>query len=189
MIKRNKGIVFLLIGILLLLVAVGMYLNNINEDKKAGQKAREILIEFDAALQNPATFENPSPVIKVMGNEFCGKIIVDKLGLELPVYDKLDANRLKSAPCRYSGSVDTNDIIIAAHNYKSHFGALGRMEKGDKVSFVDAYGITRNFEVCEVVMLDGTAISDMHSGGWDLTLFTCTKNRKQRVTIRCEKIL
>ena len=103
------------------------------------------------------------------------------------MYDEWNYSRLKSAPCRYTGSIDTNDIIIAAHNYKSHFGLLNKLTVGDEVEFVDAYGKSHLYEVCELITLDGTAVSDMQSGGWDFTLFTCTKGGQQRVTVRCER--
>ena len=186
MLKRNKGIVFLVIGCLLLLVACGWYVYNIVEDKNAGQHASDILHKFNDAQNEIA--DNNAPVITVDGDAFCGKVIIEKLSVELPVYDEWNYTRLKSAPCRYTGSINTNDIIIAAHNYKSHFGTLNKLTVGDEVKFIDAYGKTHLYEVCELITLDGTAVSDMQSGGWDFTLFTCTKGGEQRVTVRCKRI-
>ncbi len=185
MLKRNKGVVFLSIGCILILIACGWYVYNIVEDKNAGQYASEILNEFDEA-QNEKTDKN-APVITVDGDAFCGKVIIEKLSVELPVYDEWNYTRLKSAPWRYTGSIDTNDIIIAAHNYKSHFGNLNRLQIGDEISFVDAYGTWHRYSVKEIATLDGTAVTDMKSGEWDFTLFTCTKGGEQRVTVRCER--
>jgi sortase A len=78
-------------------------------------------------------------------------------------------------------------MIIAAHNYKSHFGSLDRLAVGDEVEFLDTFGQKHLYEVCELAELDGTAVSDMHAGGWDFTLFTCTKSGEQRVAVRCNK--
>lgn len=44
MLKRNKGVVFLSIGCILILIACGWYVYNIVEDKNAGQYASEILM-------------------------------------------------------------------------------------------------------------------------------------------------
>ena len=185
MLKRNKGVLFLILGFLLILIACGWYIFNIAEDKSAGQQASDILTEFDnAQKENP---DKNAPVITVGGDAFCGKVIIEKLSLELPIYDEWNYTRLKSAPCRYVGCVDTNDIIIAGHNYKSHFGSLKKLVIGDEIEFVDAYGNSHLYEVCELITLDGTAVSDMQSGGWDFTLFTCTKGGAQRVTVRCNR--
>ncbi len=168
----------MIIGCVLLLIAGGCYIYNIVQDNNAGKQADAILDKFSN--------KQSDAVIMVDGDAFCGKVIIGKLSVELPVYDEWNYTRLKSAPCRYTGSVDTNDIIIAAHNYKSHFGSLNKLIIGDEVEFIDAYGKSHLYEVCEITTLDGTAVSDMQSGGWDFTLFTCTKGGEQRVTVRCE---
>lgn len=176
----------MLIGFVLLLVAGGWYVYNIVEDNNAGKQATEILNKLDDE-QTEIEKNDTAPVIMLDGDAFCGKVIIDKLSVELPVYNNWNYKRLKSAPCRYAGGVDTNDMIIAAHNYKSHFGALNKLKIGDEVEFIDAYGTPHKYEVCEKIMLDGTAVSDMQSGGWDFTLFTCTKSGEQRVTVRCKR--
>lgn len=183
MAKKNKGIIFLLLGCILLLVAGGWYLYNVLEDKNAGQQAAVILSRFDDGHNGDTT----PPVITVDGDTFCGKLVIEKLGMVLPVYDEWDYARLKTAPCRYTGHIATDDMIIAAHNYKSHFGKLDKLQAGDEITFVDACGTTYLYEVSHMSTLDGTAVSDMVAGGWDLTLFTCTKSGEQRVTVRCER--
>ena len=39
-----------------------------------------------------------------------------------------------------------------------------------------------------VETLQPTAMEEMCSGNWDLSLFTCTVDEKFRVTVRCERI-
>ena len=182
MAAKNKGVIFLLIGCSLIIIAIGWYLYNIIEDKNAGKQAAEILEQFEKQ-----TNEEDTPVITVNGDAFSGKLIIEKIAIELPIYDKWNYTRLKSAPCRYMGSIETNDIIIAGHNYKTHFALLNQLQSGDEVEFIDPYGKSHLYEVCEISLLDGTAVSDMQSGGWDLTLFTCTKSTEQRITVRCNR--
>ncbi len=170
-----------MLGFVLLLMAVGWYLFNAFEDKNAGQKATEILSKLEDASNN----SDDASIIALGDDTFCGKIIIDKIKVELPVYDVWDEACLKAAPCRYSGNISTNDMIIAAHNYKSHFGKLSKVQIGDSIIFIDAYGVSHFYKVNEISVLDGTAVSDMYSGGWDLTLFTCTKGGEQRITVRC----
>ena len=169
------------------MMAGGWYGFNVIEDQRAGQQAAEILSHWEDEPRIPQGDEGAAPVIVVDGDAFCGQIVIDKLGIELPVYNQWSNKRLKSAPCRYSGNVVTDDMIIAAHNYKSHFGPLSKLRRGDGVAFVDAYGTVHRYVVRDMTTLDGTAVSDMHAGGWDLTLFTCTKSGEQRVTVRCER--
>ena len=183
MARKSKGLWLILLGCALLVVAGGWYAYNLSENAAAEQKSASLIEQFD--LVQPDT--SAADTITLEGEVFCGKLAIPALEIELPVYDEWSYKRLKTAPCRYVGRVATDDIIIAAHNYHSHFGQMNRLRIGDEISFTDASGKTHRYTVCELTMLDGTAVTDMQSGGWDLTLFTCTKSGKQRVTVRCER--
>lgn len=52
----------------------------------------------------------------------------------------------------------------------------------------DADGNVFAYDVAEIQVLQSTAIGDMVSGEWDLSLFTCTLGGQTRLTVRCEKI-
>lgn len=176
-------------GIVLLVMAGGWCVVNISEDRMAGVYADAILKDmshFSTQDDNLEVSENP--VVTVEEKSFCGRVIIEKIGVELPVFQDWSYSKLKKAPCRYSGSVATNDMIVAAHNYNSHFGRLQSMAIDDEIVFVDAVGQSHHFAVKEIVLLDGSAVDDMRSGAWDFTLFTCTKGGKQRVTVRCERV-
>lgn len=188
MTKNKRGIIFLCIGLSMFLIAACFYVYNIVEDKNAGKVAEEILDKMDKALEQQTKNPDSNSVIMVDGEAFCGKVIVDKLGVELPVFRDWDYTKLKDAPCRYSGNVATNDLIIAAHNYGSHFGNIKNLVIGDQLVFMDTNGKEHRFAVKEVITLEGIAIKDMLDGDWDFTLFTCTKGGKHRVTVRCDAV-
>lgn len=85
-----------------------------------------------------------------------------------------DYTRLKLAPCRYTGSVKTGSMVIAAHNYARHFGRLFQLLPGDRVLLTE--------------MLAPTQIEEMTGGDYSLTLFTCTYGGQSRVTVRCDRV-
>lgn len=92
---------------------------------------------------------------------------------------------MKIAPCRYTGSAYLDNLILAAHNYSTHFGRLGELTKGDAVIFTDTVGNQFFYQVDEITRLEGTAVEEMEAGEWDLTLFTCTLDSRSRITVRC----
>ena len=96
--------------------------------------------------------------------------------------------RLKIAPCRYSGSVYRDDLIVAAHNYFTHFGRLRELRLGERILFTDMEENTVTYEVSCLETLMPTETEQMESGDWDLTLFTCTLGGQSRVTVRCVRI-
>lgn len=185
--RNRKGIVLILSGLLLVVISCGWGWKNYLEDKRAGQEAASLMEQIaEQTGRDHQKTEEELPSLLVSGDEFCGYVVIEKIGVELPVFDDWDYNRLLEAPCRYRGSVETGDMIIVAHNYKSHFGNLKELQIGDEIVFFDAAGTKHPYVVSELAILDGTAVDDMEEGNWDFTLFTCTVGGKQRVTVRCK---
>lgn len=126
--------------------------------------------------------------VEIDGYRYIGYLSIPSLGLELPVMTVWNYSCLQIAPCRYSGSVKTDNLVIAAHNYASHFGNLTRLSQGDTVLFTDMDKKVYEYQVAEVVTLNPTAIEEMTAGEYALTLFTCTYSGQSRVTVHCEPV-
>ena len=71
--------------------------------------------------------------------------------------------RLKIAPCRQFGSSRTDDLVIAAHNYESHFGKLTSLTAGDSVTFTDMDGIVNEYVVNKVEVLDPHSVEEVNT--------------------------
>ena len=139
----------------------------------------------EPAVQMP---EGPMPEQRINGQDYIGTLKLVKHGLELPVISWWDYPKLKIAPCRYEGSVYTDDMIISAHNYRSQFGLITELDPGDEVTFTDMAGNVFSYEVTRRETLKGNDIEEMSEGEWDLTLFTCTIGGANRVTVRCRRV-
>ncbi len=127
-------------------------------------------------------------VARIKGYNYIGYLTIPKLGLELPVMADWSYSRLKIAPCRYSGLHYGDDMVIAAHNYKRHFGDISRLRPGDTVVFTDMQGLQLVYTVGLVETLAPNEIDRMVNSEWDLTLFTCTYGGANRVTVRCVRV-
>ena len=134
---------------------------------------------------NTSAPEGEMPVIEIDGYGYIGVLQIPSLDLTLPVISDWSYPALQIAPCRYEGSAYGGGLVIAGHNFDSHFGNLSRLEPGDEIRFVDLSGHTFTYAVAETEVLDATAIDQMVNGGWDLTLFTCTLSGETRFTVRC----
>ena len=124
--------------------------------------------------------------IEIGGYGYIGILSIPSLGLELPVMTDWSYAKLKKAPCHYYGSCYESDFVIAAHNYKSHFGRLSKLQQGDPILFTDAVGQVHRYEVVLLETLPKTATLEMITSGFDLSLYTCTLGGASRVTVRCQ---
>lgn len=147
-------------------------------------------ISPDAPSNTPvdAMIDSQMPVIMHGGYEYIGYLEIPALQLRLPVMSEWDYNRLEIAPCRQFGSSRTNDLVIAAHNYASHFGRLKDLSPGDTVTFTDADGTQSIYCIEKFETLNAYEVETVQNSGYDLVLYTCTKNGKAREAVFCSDI-
>lgn len=163
-------------------------LPDIGEDTAAEEDA----LEAQTIEENiPDYVLNPDmemPKKEIDGYDYIGVIEIPSLNLTLPVMAQWSYPGLKISPGRFTGSVYTRDIVIAAHNYSSHFGKIKNLLQGDKVIFTDIDGNRFIYRVLGTEILEKKDVYYMITGEWDLTIFTCTKGGRRRVSVRCELI-
>ncbi len=212
---RYTWILVVLLGMLMIFAAGLLCVHNFRESRAAERYSGTVLdalkqnipeppaesrpdipvtaLEEDLfALYEAAEESSSSPADIIIGDAaYCGYLSIPVLGLELPVMSEWSYPDLRKAPCRYSGSAQTNDLIIAAHNYDSHFGRIGTLTAGDLILFTDTAGTVHEYAVSFIEIIGGGDIAQMFSGrseDWDLTLFTCTLSGQSRVTIRADRL-
>ena len=190
--KRKLGISLMIIGLLMVVFSLGLLLFNSYENKKA-QESSEALIQAirleisENETENKVTdpFDEEMTVREIDGYGYIGYISVPALDIDLPVMSEWDYGRLKIAPCRYYGSTKTDNLVIAAHNYKVHFGYLGNLKAGDLVSFTDMDSNVTDYTVTSVELLLPTDVDKVKDSGDDLILYTCTYGGAKRIVVRC----
>ncbi len=208
---KKTALFLMCMGCVMLAAAMALLVFNLSEDKEAGQAAEKILPSvisasgleprdetepdedasddgYDGFEAEPYEVSSDMTVVEIDGYGYIGYLSIPALGLELPIMSEWDYSRLKMAPCRYTGSVKTGDLVICGHNYTEHFGSLKSLLPGDDVYFTDMDGEMMSFEVVTVEILKPTEISEMIESGYDLTLFTCTYGGAKRVTVRCQEV-
>lgn len=188
--------VFIAVGVALLIGAIGLTVYNMWDDARAQKSAENVLAELEKKIPDsvdgtPDYKLNPDmemPTEKIDGEEYIGTLSIPTLELELPVMSEWNYDRLMIAPCRYTGSVYKNNMIIAAHNYTHHFGRLKKLSIGDPIKFKDVDGNIFEYSVTALEILQPTAVDEMEKDNQGLTLFTCTIGGRTRVTVRCEAV-
>lgn len=158
-----------------------------SKDSSNNSTGKNGTIEKDASF----CFENSymeMPVYTVEEHSCIGFIHIPSINCKLPIINEFSYDNLNYSPCRYFGSAYQKNLVIAAHNYLSHFGYLQNLNVGDKVYFTDIYNNEFVYKVALLEILTPQDVEEMCSGEWDLTLFTCTYGGQFRTTVRCELI-
>ena len=205
----KRGKLCTALGLLLLLAALGLTAYNLWLDARASMSVDVVLERLTPTLSSrqselpplssgealeeafvPDYVLNPEmamPEENIDGRSYIGVLDIPALELSLPIISEWSYDALQTAPCRYSGSAYLDNLVIAGHNYRSHFASLPQLQPGDTVTFTDMDGNVFSYAVSSLETLSSYAISDMTSGDWDLTLFTCTVGGQSRLAIRCDQ--
>jgi sortase A len=199
--KKAIHLILIIAGILCISVAIGLTSYNIYESHRANKQASDVMeklayavSEKDKSAQNsdetPDYITHPDmemPTVEIDGRRYIGHLEIPNLNLRLPVAaGEFELKTLLKSPALYSGSVYKNNMVIAAHNYNSHFGQLKKLDVGAKVLFIDAEGNVFKFVVSgSETLYPSNRDKLLSEGSWQLTLFTCTYNGKKRFVLRC----
>ena len=195
---KKSGIVLVIAGAVLILSALLLFSHNRVEDRHAGQASERLMEQMAPLIQSRPTVpaeEDPTeptldpelPVVTIDGNEYVGYLEIPDLELKLPIQASWSYPKLQISPCREYGSSRTDDLIIAAHNYWTHFGRLKTLPEGAKVTFTDMEGIVNRYCVVQVFSLDPSRSEVVYSSGYPLVLYTCNPGGETRVVVLCQR--
>lgn len=191
----------MLLGAAMICGSLGLLLFNQQQQTMAARSVDAVMPQLVTAIhESKRLLEESQPpqelplqqremvVQEIDGHNYIGFVGIPALELELPVMADWTYPQLKIAPCRFTGSIFTDDLVIMAHNFERHFGRIRDLKPGDTVTFTDMEGQTISYEVVVLDILHPTAVENMTAGEYDLTLFTCTYGGKSRVTVRCDRM-
>lgn len=171
----------MVLGILCLCLSFMLIIHNRLESNAAEKASEEIMSDLEKTIDEGTDKD-------VNENGYIGYLTIEALDLKLPVMNEWDYDKLLVSPCRYYGSVKTDDLVICAHNSTAHFGRLKELNAGDVILFTDIHDNTYVYEVMDIEILEPTDIKEMIENDYDLTLYTCTYAGVARVTVRCNLV-
>ena len=201
--KRARGIIFFVLGIVMILASLFLIFMYEKRDADAGHNSEVLMQELmrtepvtptilpptvlDEKETTVAEVSTPVPQMATAdynGLQMLGVIRVPECGIELPVLDNWSMTMLEYAPCRYSGNVYSGDLIVMGHNYTTHFKPLKKVSVGAEVEFESVDGFVWRYTVESIESIHGNEPEKLPSDH-DLILFTCEKYGTSRFVARC----
>ena len=204
--RRKLGNMLMAAGGFLILCAVIVLGVNFYHEYKAGKEVDRILPILESKIRHVSESQTPESgsakkgeeisfvpeEVIIDGNVYIGILSVPSLELDLPVIrDYSDAN-LNIAPCLYSGSYLSDDMVIAGHNYRKHFSRLRKIPESTEIDFRCINGDVIKYRVLRVETIEPTQIEYLkekdEESQWDLSLFTCSMSGADRCVVRCIRV-
>lgn len=193
MIMKSKKRNYRRLSFFFFTLAISLLLFNTYRNVMAEKKSQIIIEQLDeedlVEKDFPSMEEEQEYLTKnIDGVEIIGSLFIPKIDKNLPVTASWSQELMNTYPNKYRGKKYSDPLIIMAHNYRSQFGALYRLEEGDKVIFTDVIGRQKIFQVAGKEIIRGQEVEEMIQTDYPLTLFTCTLDSLSRLTVRFTKI-
>ena len=190
--KKTIGIICIIAGIAMIFLSIYLIGKNYYVEYNAGKSIDNVIPKLEEKIGSADVGTDTLADVEetiVDGHVYIGIIKVPSQNLELPVIKEWNYDNLEIAPCRFTGSYKSKDLVIAGHNYKRHFSKLKNLEKGDEIIFVAASGKDYIYRVSLVEVLEPKQVEYLinkeKENEWDLSLFTCTKSGAGRYVVLC----
>ena len=199
--QKRRGSILIALGVLLILGALGFAGYNVLDARRAAEDADVVQTKLAQQIeQNKKEKKAPLPgqqplgeemsVEEIDGRRYIGTIEIPALKKKLPVLEDWSYENLKISPCRYSGSYYTDDMVLCAHNYSSHFNGLRWIDPGEEVIFTTVDGVEYRYIITYRETLFPTEVDRLLAADedCDLTLFTCYIGGRTRCVVRCVRV-
>lgn len=190
--KKTIGIICIIAGIAMIFLSIYLIGKNYYVEYNAGKSIDNVIPKLEEKIGSADVGTDTMADVEetiVDGHVYIGIIKVPSQNLELPIIKEWNYDNLEIAPCRFTGSYKSKDLVIAGHNYKRHFSKLKNLQKGDEIIFVAANGKDYIYRVSLVEVLEPKQVEYLinkeKENEWDLSLFTCTKSGAGRYVVRC----
>ena len=163
------------------------------ESPEVPEKTEIVPLEIQITEEELSAEPEETPAVSTMtlatvdGYDYIGILDLPALELAVPILSDWDKKKLDIAPCRHFGSVETDDLVIAGHNYRRHFLNLYKLNVGDEIRFTTMDGTEIDYTVAEKRTLEATAVDTVLESEYDLILYTCTYSGTERTAVFCKR--
>lgn len=136
-------------------------------------------------VPEPPAFDMPT--VRTGNYDYIGYLDFPGHALTMPVAAEFSFPAMEISPCRHTGSAYNDNLVVAGHNYATQFAVLFELKAGDTVTFTDVDGNVFTYTVRETTSVTPDDSETVMNSGYALTLYTCTWDTSERITVFCER--
>ena len=187
---RKRTQIPLILGILLILLAVLAVFGTQVFQKQAAEKADVLYTQLLALMPEvqdtaPDGRTDPAmPLLEVEGTDFAGVMELPAYGTTLPLCAHWNPAAVARYPCRYTGSLYDNSLIIGGSDAPGQLDFTKTVTNGDTVYVTDTTGGRYRFTVTAIEKTKDVSAENL-SRDADLTLFARNTYNLDYTVIRC----
>lgn len=187
MIKKRYAACILVIAAALVTIALMLMVSHksaVNDPALVAEKIENILPPLSQGTKE-SRYYTEMPMMNIDGSDYVGIIQVPSGNIKLPVYSHWDESCAMCVPCRYSGSIYNDDLIIGGQNDNNSLGFLTSLNIGDTITFTDMLGRVYSYKVGSVCHKTDY-VPDTVGSGEGLLLFSYLSDVSRYIFVVCK---
>lgn len=174
---RSLISICMILGILLTVGSFILVLGSQLSLNAAAAENREILRTLHTILpdtQNAVPEERSTPAMpmfEIDGENLIAILNIPAYQTELPICGIWNKNKITQRPCRYTGSIYDNSLIIGGCDRSGQFDFTKRITNGDLIFLTDMTSMQYTYVVDSIIRTNDVSTENLSASNADLVLF------------------
>lgn len=187
--KKILSILSIVTGAALIIAAAGLLFFNMRgyiiDTAKAVSQIEQLLPKIVECVPQEKG-NNDMPSMEVADESYVALVEMEMFRFKMPVRSVWDEKAVEAVPCRYSGSVYDNTLVIATTDDKGQMDFVNNINTGDRIAVTTMRGEQFSYKVVKIENSNTATPEELNSNEFDLTIFVEYSGPTDYLFIRCE---
>lgn len=187
--KKIISIISITVGAILVVASIGLLVYSMRgyeiDTNNAIVQIEKLLPKITQSVPQEKG-NNAMSSMEIDGESYVALLEMDMYKFKMPVRSVWDEKAVEAVPCRYSGSVYNNTLVIAATDAEGQMDFVNSVNTGDRLTVTDMRGEQFSYKVVKVENSNTATAEELNTDEFDLTIFVEYSGPTDYLFIRCD---
>lgn len=187
--KKIISIISITLGAILVIASIGLLVYSMRgyeiDTNNAIVQIEKLLPKITQSVPQEKG-NNAMSSMEIDGESYVALLEMDMYKFKMPVRSVWDEKAVEAVPCRYSGSIYNNTLVIAATDAEGQMDFVNSVNTGDRLTVTDMRGEQFSYKVVKVENSNTATAEELNTDEFDLTIFVEYSGPTDYLFIRCD---
>lgn len=187
--KKIISIISITLGAILVIASIGLLVYSMRgyeiDTNNAIVQIEKLLPKITQSVPQEKG-NNAMSSMEIDGESYVALLEMDMYKFKMPVRSVWDEKAVEAVPCRYSGSIYNNSLVIAATDAEGQMDFVNSVNTGDRLTVTDMRGEQFSYKVVKVENSNTATDEELNTDEFDLTIFVEYSGPTDYLFIRCD---
>ena len=187
--KKIISVISITLGAILVIASIGLLVYSMRgyeiDTNNAIVQIEKLLPKITQSVPHEKG-NNDMPSMEIDGESYVALLEMDMYKFKMPVRSVWDEKAVEAVPCRYSGSIYNNSLVIAATDAEGQMDFVNSVNTGDRLTVTDMRGEQFSYKVVKVENSNTATDEELNTDEFDLTIFVEYSGPTDYLFIRCD---